>query len=116
MTKELGEKGENIACRFLKKKGIKILEKNYKAIRGEIDIIGMDKECLVFVEVKAGGHYDGLPPEIRVNSAKQRQIGKIAQAYLQETKTYDTDCRFDVVSVIFSDSKNYTVKHFENAF
>ncbi|MFC1563306.1 YraN family protein [candidate division KSB1 bacterium] len=116
MTRITGDKGEKIACKYLKKHGIKIVEKNYRAVRGEIDIIGMDGNCLVFFEVKTNSSPSDIPPELRVNTAKQRQIGKIAGAYLQEKKLYETDCRFDVISVTLGEKGNHVISHIRNAF
>jgi putative endonuclease len=116
MTKVTGEKGERIACKYLKKSGIKILERNYRAVRGEIDIVGRDDDCLVFIEVKTNSTPSNIPPELRVNTAKQKQIGKIARAYLQEKEQYDIDCRFDVIGVTIEEDGKAVVNHIKNAF
>ncbi|MCP4724727.1 MAG: YraN family protein [bacterium] len=116
MTRITGEKGEKIACKYLKKIGIKILERNYRAVRGEIDIIGQDEDCLVFFEVKTNSAPSDIPPESRVNTAKQKQIGKIARAYLQNTEQFDKDCRFDVIGITMVESEKPVISHIRNAF
>ncbi len=116
MSKETGEKGEKIALKYLKKQGYKILEKNYRALRGEIDIIAVDKNTLVFIEIKTNNLRGAVPPEMRVNAAKQRQIGKIARAYLQQTGRTECDCRFDVIGVIIGGKGESDISHYKDAF
>ena len=112
---KLGRKGEELAAEHLKKKGYKILEKNYRRYRGEIDIIAKDKNYLVFVEVKASRSSSFGPPIFRVDKRKKRQLGKIARAYYQHHRLYDQDSRFDVVTVTFADGK-VEIEHIINAF
>ena len=97
--KLLGRVGEKKAVDFLKKKGYKILETNYKTHIGEIDIIAMDKENTVFIEVKtrSGGDY-GAPSEA-INLKKQEKYFKVATEYLIRNGKMDTPCRFDVVEI-----------------
>jgi len=94
----LGEKGEGLAAKFLRKKGYKIMEQNYQTRIGEIDIIAMDGETLVFVEVKTREslHY-GLPFE-SVTGYKRKKIANVAMLYLKRLKAVPA-CRFDVVSI-----------------
>ena len=110
-----GKKGEDEACAFLEGNGHRILERNFRAERGEIDLITMDKNTLVFVEVKTGKSGVYGEPEDRVDVRKQRQIGKVAQAYLMENHMENADCRFDVVSVIRSEGRTM-IRHFRDAF
>jgi putative endonuclease len=117
--KIVGSQGEKIARSYIKKQGMKILEENYRAIKGEIDIIANDGECIVFIEVKTNTRMSEFPPEIRVNRAKQEQIGKIAQMYLMKTQQTDAYCRFDIISVILQPkNKNqpYEINHIKDAF
>jgi putative endonuclease len=94
----LGEKGEGLAAKFLRKKGYKIIEQNYQTRIGEIDIIAMDGETLVFVEVKTRESlYYGRPFEA-VTGLKRRKISNVATLYLKRLKDVPP-CRFDVVSI-----------------
>src|SRR5215203_1630110 len=77
----LGERGENVAAKFLRNQGYKILERNFRTSLGEIDIIARDGRTLVFVEVKTRV-YDDPAPEENVNAHKQHQITKSAKMYL----------------------------------
>ena len=109
--KFLGRAGEVKAAEFLKKKGYKILEKNYKTPLGEIDIIATDKEYIVFIEVKtrSGDEY-GAPSEA-VNLKKQQKYHKTALYYLQRNKKMDEPCRFDVIEI-----EDGQINHILNAF
>lgn len=98
--KELGRKGEEIALRFLKKKGYRIVETNYVCKLGEMDIIAKEKDTLVFVEVKARKSMEFGPPQLAVNSFKQRQLSKVALNFLKEKKIEDVKARFDVVAIL----------------
>jgi putative endonuclease len=95
----LGKIGERFAARYLTSHGYDILEKNYSTPLGEIDIVARHDGLLVFVEVKtrSSGRY-GLPQEA-VNLRKQRQMIRVAEAYLKERKNSEVPCRFDVVAV-----------------
>ena len=94
--------GESLAAEHLKAHGCEILEQNYRALRGEIDIIVRDGEFIVFVEVKTRQTLRfGLPQEA-VTFQKQRQISKVALAYLQTQNLLDAPCRFDVIAIHLS--------------
>ncbi|OGP72689.1 MAG: YraN family protein [Deltaproteobacteria bacterium RBG_16_50_11] len=98
--KELGRKGEEVALRFLKKKGYKIIEKNYVCMMGEMDIIAREKDTLVFIEVKTRTSTFFGPPQLAVNSAKQMQLSKVALYFLKEKGLEDIKARFDVVAIL----------------
>lgn len=94
--------GESLAAEHLKACGCKILAQNYRAKRGEIDLIVRDGEFIVFVEVKTRRSLQfGLPQEA-VTIQKQRQISKVALAYLQAQNLLDAPCRFDVIAIHLS--------------
>ena len=113
--KQLGAKGEDLAEAHLLKKGYKILRRNFKTKRGEIDIIAQDKETLVFVEVKTfqDNAWKGVSPVVNVTPAKQKQVVQTARAYLAEIGR-EPWCRFDVVGVITE--PELKIEHFEGAF
>ena len=98
--KELGKKGEEIAIRFLKKKGYRILEKNYVCKMGEMDIIAREKDTLAFIEVKTRTSTTFGPPQLAVNLTKQMQLSKVALYFLKEKKLEDVKARFDVVAIL----------------
>ncbi len=112
-SKCLGNKGEDIANHFLIEKGYKILERNYRCSRGEIDIIAKDKKEIVFVEVKTrrNTHY-GKPVE-SITFQKKKHIYDTAKYYLYIKKLCDKFIRFDVVEV-YVESKKVQINHIKN--
>ena len=109
--KFLGRAGELKAAEYLKKKGFKILKTNYKTYCGEIDIIALDKENIVFIEVKTrSGEEYGVPSE-SVTAKKQERYYKVALEFLQREKKSDYPCRFDVVEI-----ENGQINHIIDAF
>ncbi|OGQ03913.1 MAG: YraN family protein [Deltaproteobacteria bacterium RBG_19FT_COMBO_46_12] len=89
-----------MAFRFLKKRGYRIVEKNYVCKMGEMDIVAREKDTLVFVEVKTRTSTFFGPPQLAVNSSKQRQLSKVALNYLNEKRLKDVKARFDVVAIL----------------
>jgi putative endonuclease len=113
-----GKEGEKAAVKFLKKKGYRIIEKNYRNKSGEIDIVAEQDQVLVFVEVKsrAGGEY-GEPLEA-VTPHKQRKIGRVARGFVAQHRIENRDCRFDVVGIKGSpnEPKTWEVELAQDAF
>ncbi|MEA2081646.1 MAG: YraN family protein [Elusimicrobiota bacterium] len=105
-----GNFAEDKACSFLKKKGFRIIRRNYASRAGEIDIIAADGEELCFVEVKSssGGF---LPPELKVNKTKQRKIIKMASLFMEREGQAFNAFRFDVIAFDRGE-----VRHYRNAF
>ena len=94
--------GESLAVKHLKARGCEILAQNYRARRGEIDLIARDGEFIVFVEVKTRRSLRFGLPQAAVTLQKQRQISKVALAYLQAQNLLDAPCRFDVIAIHLS--------------
>ena len=111
----LGRKSETLAAKHLKKKGYKIVTKNYRTKLGEIDIIARDSGTLVFVEVKARQTAQYGPPKAAVTYHKQRKISMVALAYLKATQQMQTAARFDVVSIDYSKDQPI-IEVIKNAF
>ena len=109
--KLLGRAGEVKAEGFLKKKGLKILCKNYKNFFGEVDIVAMDGDTLVFVEVKTRSDDSFGTPAEAVTRKKQERYFKIATEYMLKNDISDGNCRFDVVEI-----NNGEINHIINAF
>lgn len=114
-SKEKGDRGEELALAFLRRRGFRIAETGYRHGRGEIDIVAYDGDVLVFCEVKARTNDQFGEPEYGVTRRKQLQIRKVAEAYLFEHGIRDHACRFDVVAVRFSGEKTI-VRYLRNAF
>lgn len=113
--KRLGKTGEDLAAKHLILKGYKILSRNYRAERGEIDIVAQDRDTIVFVEVKTASTTKFGSPETWVDERKQIQISKVASAYLVEHRLEDQNCRFDVVAILQTDGR-MSIEHFMDAF
>ena len=102
MTQErlhFGKEGENAAVKFLKKRGYRIIEKNYRNKSGEIDIIAEQDQVLVFIEVKSRADSEYGDPLEAVTPHKQRKIGQVARGFMTQHRIQNRDCRFDVVGI-----------------
>lgn len=95
-----GQKGEDIAAKYLTKHKYKILQRNFRTAHGEIDIVARDGDYIVFVEVKARQNDDFGAPREAVGIFKQQTIVKCAVAWLYQNKQYGAPTRFDVVEVL----------------
>lgn len=109
----LGKKGEEKACSYLKEQNYTILERNWKSHPYEIDIICKDKtnEELVFVEVKTRKDSDEARSFEAFTPKKQRSIIKGAQRYMTQKQCWDTPCRFDLICI---NGDTLNVEHFSN--
>lgn len=98
-TQRVGRFGEDEAEKYLKQKGYKILERNFSCKRGEIDIIALDKNEIVFIEIKARISLKyGLPSEA-VTKYKLKHIYKTAEYYLYSRNLQNENTRIDVIEV-----------------
>lgn len=110
----LGARGERIAKAYLEQLGYKIIALNWRERKFEIDLIVIDKNELVFVEVKSRSTAYYGNPEEAVTPKKQLHLINGADCYVQQ-KEIDLECRFDVVAVILNENRQ-EVKHIKNAF
>jgi putative endonuclease len=94
-----GKRGEDLAAAHLAEAGYRILERNYRCLFGEIDIVAEEGETLVFVEVKSRRSAAYGDPQLAVGLQKQRKISRIATHYLAERHLFHRPARFDVVAV-----------------
>ena len=114
-NKTKGNYGEDAAVRYLTRKGLSVLCRNFLCRHGEIDIIAKDGETIVFAEVKYRQSTTyGLPGQA-VNRKKQQHIIKSALYYLQQNRLFDHNVRFDVIEVLKIDGKTW-IRQNENAF
>lgn len=111
----LGKEGERLAERYLKKKGYKVVERNYRWAGGELDLIVLDRRVVVFVEVKTRTGHDFGSPFEAVEFRKQQKMIRTAQYFLNEKKLHQRDARFDVVGISWPGGEPL-VEHIENAF
>jgi putative endonuclease len=114
---KLGEKGEWAARRFLRRKGMAIVERSMRNAFGEIDLVAVDGRTVVFVEVKTRASDIAGEPAEAVDDDKQRRITSAALAYLRAHRLLNHAARFDVVTLIWSpDQAIPEIEHIENAF
>ena len=109
--RRFGGEGEAEARACLERKGIKVLEMNYRRPTGEIDIVARRGRTILFVEVKRRTTLRYGRPAEAVDRAKQAHILRTAALYLQENGLADAPVRFDVVEVLPDQ-----IRHIENAF
>jgi putative endonuclease len=111
----LGQEGERLAERYLKKKGYRLVERNYRCPAGELDLIALDRHVIVFVEVKTRTDDRFGGPLDSVHWRKQQRMIRAAQFFLGQKSLHQREARFDVVGVSFVDQKP-VVEHIQNAF
>jgi len=97
--KELGDLGEKSAADYLRKRGYRIHERNYRCRAGEIDIVAQDRDCLVFVEVRTRTGPAFGTPEESIGAVKKGRLASAALTYLQTHRKLPPHWRFDVVAI-----------------
>lgn len=112
-NKNLGNFGEDLAAKFLEEKNYKILDRNYRALGTEIDIVAKDEDELCFVEVKTRRSHKFGEAYEAVNEIKMQNIIQTARAYIYKNNFYDTQIRFDIIEVYVNEGR---INHIENAF
>src|SRR5438132_13372267 len=113
----LGARGEKLACAFLRRKGCRILYRNFRARHGgEVDIVCRDGDTLVFVEVKTRRRDDAVRPSDAINAAKRKLISRGAVAWLQLLDNADILARFDVVETVLAEDEDTRVELIRDAF
>jgi putative endonuclease len=113
--KRTGEKGEDLAVAYLAEAGFRIIERNYRCLFGEIDIVAEEGETLVFVEVKSRRSVAYGDPLLAVGRRKQKKISCVSLQYLSNKNLRHRPVRFDVVAVMLLPSGN-RIELIRNAF
>lgn len=121
---EIGKKGEEVAEAYLRKKGYRILARNWSArseisgkLFGELDIIARRGLDIVFVEVKAGTAEDAaFRPELHVSRAKLRTLRSMAQRWLAAHRSLQAPWQIDVIAVDFPSEGQPRLRHIPRAF
>ena len=114
--KPLGERGEKLAARYLRGQGYRILERNVKLGKYEIDIIAQEGDTVAFVEVKTRETGNPVRPEENVNREKQRRIIAAARKYITDQDDPEMYYRFDIVAIVMPDKGRPEITLFPDAF
>lgn len=111
---ELGKKGELLAANYILKKGYTILEKNWRYLKAEIDIIAQTENTLVIIEVKTRSSDFFGDPQDFINDKKIKLLVQAANEYVI-SRNLDVEVRFDIIAVLLN-SKTKKIEHLESAF
>ncbi|MHC4117360.1 MAG: YraN family protein [Planctomycetota bacterium] len=115
--KRLGRWGEKRCEKFLKRKGLKTLTRNFSCKTGEIDLVMVDADrTIVFVEVKTRADESFGPSESAITAGKKTKMIRTARYFLATNEIQDRPLRFDVVTIILGKKSPVQVRHYENAF
>ena len=112
----LGQRGERAAARFLKKKHYRILTRNYRCPSGEIDLIAVDGETLVFVEVRTRSHLDQEQPADIIGPMKWSRVERSARYFLLQQSMQHRPSRFDFVAIHWPNHRPPVIEHFLDAY
>lgn len=107
---EIGKLGEDLACKYLQDKGYKVVERNFEAKQGEIDIIALDKSEVVFIEVKTRSNVLYGKPAEAVNEIKQKHLVKTIEYYIYSRHLEGELIRIDIIEIYLWKNK-YRVNH-----
>ena len=113
--RETGRRGEDVAAAFVARLGWRLVERNFRCRAGEIDVVALDGDTVVFVEVRTrAGPGFGTPLE-SVDGRKQAQVGRVARYFLSARGWHERPARFDVIGVRL-DAAPPAVEHVRGAF
>ena len=114
-TKQIGDKGEDLAVTYLIEQSYIVICRNYRYRRAEIDVIAQRGDVVVFVEVKSKSYTAYGEPEESITSYKEKLIFDAANSWIFQN-SYDGQIRFDIISIVFKEKGEHQIKHFEDAF
>ena len=112
----LGAMGEELAAQRLVEAGMRIVDRNWRCRHGELDLVAVDGDTVVFVEVKTRSGLGFGSPAEAVTYAKQRRIRMLAQRWLAESDRHWPQVRFDVVAVLVDRRREPEVTHLPAVF
>jgi putative endonuclease len=114
-AKEFGAWAEKQADRFLRRKGMTRMARNFRSGRGEVDLIVRDGDMIVFVEVKAVRNQTG-EPELKVDRGKRRRLTSAAKGFINRHNLHECPARFDIVTVKLDPANRPVIEHEPDAF
>jgi putative endonuclease len=113
---QAGRIGEKAARKHLKRQGLKFLTANFRTERGEIDLVMRDKDCLVFIEVKARSSEEWGRPASAVDAERRRRLTRAGLDYLRRLRNPAVKVRFDIVEVLLHEGAVRDIRHLPNSF
>jgi putative endonuclease len=112
-----GSRSERAAVRFLRRLGYRIVARNLRYSEGELDLVAVDGDVVVFVEVRSTASADIERAALSVDLAKQRRLTKLARHFLQEKRLLGSPARFDVLAISWpAQQREPTIVHYPSAF
>jgi putative endonuclease len=112
-----GTRSERAAARFLKRLGYRILQRNYSCPHGEIDLVALDGNCIVFVEVRSTGCDDPNRAAASVDATKQQRLTRLALYFLRAYRLLEHAARFDVLAISWPEGhREPLIVHYRQAF
>ncbi|SHG25289.1 YraN family protein [Chryseobacterium sp. OV279] len=112
---DFGKIAEDLAAEYLQKNGYKVLTRNFRFQKAEIDIIAEKEDLIIIIEVKARSTDAFMLPQEAVTKTKIKSIVTAANHYLEEFKR-NNEVRFDIISVLPDEKKKLTIEHITDAF
>lgn len=113
-TRLFGDRGEREAAAYLKRRGLRVLQRGYQTAHGEVDLVALEGDVVVFVEVKA--RRQGAPAEA-VTPEKQRRLTLAALHFLKRHNLLEQRSRFDVVAIVWPEDRSAPqIEHLRDAF
>ena len=113
---ELGKRGEEAAACFLERREYEILDRNWKCIAGEADIVALQDDTLCFIEVKTRKDAQKGFPSEAVDTRKRSRYERIAACYLKDHDYADVRVRFDIIAILVLGEDRAFLSHHLNAF
>jgi putative endonuclease len=112
----MGKRGEDLAHRYLRRDGFRVLARNYRPNPGqaEVDIVAQENDVYVFVEVKSRATDNFGSPDRAIGEDKERHIVTAARSYATKAGIGWSNVRFDTISIVFGDT--IAITHQRDAF
>lgn len=112
----IGQRGEDAAAAYLERSGMTIVNRNWRCKAGEVDIVALDGEEVVFIEVKTRRSNATGSPEEAVSASKQKRYARLARSYLQQAGLSQVSVRFDVIAIQVIAEDRALLRHHRAAF
>lgn len=111
---KLGEVGENLAAEILSDMGMTILARNWRCRAGELDIVALDGDTIVFVEVKTTRWRRGFSPAVNLSANQRRRNSNAAKAYLRMLDISGFAGKFDLIEICFEGQRVKSILRHED--